>query len=145
VAIIIQSVTALIAAIFGTLSMLVATSVFFLSAAYLATSLSIYSLRKKYPNPKRHVSGGAVIPFLAAVLSLVLISQCTVLQIELGLALLLAGVPIYIFYSPQKELTEVKNALLRRASILRRARITEQRFLAHLLYHVKRLFRRITE
>jgi hypothetical protein len=53
------------------------------------------------------------------------------------------GVPIYIKYSPKKEIGELKEALLSRESMLKRAYSQEERFLAHLLQHIKRSYRRI--
>jgi hypothetical protein len=51
---------------------------------------------------------------------------------------------MYIKYSPKKEITELKEALLSSESIIRRAQNQEERFLAHALMHVKRLYRRMT-
>jgi hypothetical protein len=85
-----------------------------------------------------------VIPVLGVVFSLYIISQCTISQIILGLVLVLVGIPIFIKYSPRKELKELKTALLSRRSILERARRQEKRFLAHLLSHIKRIYRRVT-
>ena len=59
--IIIQAVTALVAAIAGTLSMLIATSVFFMAIAYVATSAAIFSLRKKGTKAQFHLRGGLLI------------------------------------------------------------------------------------
>jgi amino acid transporter len=141
--ILIQGITALIASIVGGLSMLIATSVFFMAAAYAATSASIFSLRKKNPNPTFRLRGGSLIPSLGVLFSLYLITQCDITQIGVGLTLLLVGVPIYIKYSPRKEITELKEALLSRESILRRSRRQEERFLAHLLLHIKEAYRKI--
>jgi hypothetical protein len=47
-------------------------------------------------------------------------------------------------YSPKKEMTELKNALLSREATLRRAYRQEQRFLANLLRYLKRLYRKAT-
>jgi len=143
-AITIQAITALTAAIVGNLTMLIATSVFFMAIAYVATSASIFSLRKKGLKPQFHLKGGLLIPILGVIFSLYLISQCTITQIAVGLFLLLIGTPIYAKYSPKKEMTELKKALLSRDSILRRAYRQEQRFLAHMLRHIKRLYRKIT-
>ena len=148
-AIIIQAITALTAALVGNLSSLIATSVFFLAVAYLATCASIFWLRRKNLKPQFHVGGGLIIPSLGVAFSLCLIilyliTQGTYLQIAEGLALLAIGIPIYIKYSPKKELTDLKNELLSRDSILRRAYRQEGRFLAHLLLHIKRAYRRIT-
>jgi len=143
-AITIQAVTALIAAIVGNLDMLIATSVFFMAIAYVATSASIFSLRNKGIRPKFHLKGGLLIPSLGVIFSLYLISQCTITQITTGVILLFAGIPIYVKYSPKKEMTELKETLLSRDSILKRAYSQEQRFLAHILHHIKRAHRKIT-
>jgi len=141
--IVIQAATALVAAIIGNLTMLIATSVFFMAIAYVATSASIYPLHKKGQAGHFHLRGGWLIPSLGVVFSCYLITQCTITQIALGLALLLAGLPIYVKYSPKKEITELKERLLSRESIVGRARGLEERFLAHLIYHIKRLYRKM--
>jgi amino acid transporter len=104
-AILIQAVTALLASIIGNLSALIASSVFFMAVAYLATSASVFFLRKKL-KVGSHLLGGPVIPSLGIVSSLYLISQCTVAQIATGVVFLLVGVPIYIKFSPKKEMTD---------------------------------------
>jgi len=140
--IIFQAVAALIASMLGGLSMLIATSVFFMAIAYVATCGSIFSLRGKGVKPQFRLRGGLVIPILGIVFCIYLISQCTVTQIAIGVSLLLVGVPMYIKYSPKKEIAELKNALLSREHVLKRMRRQEERFLAHVLMHLKRLYRR---
>lgn len=141
--IIVQAVTALVAAIIGTLSILIATSVFFMAIAYVATSAAIFPLKKKKAKARFHLRGGWIIPGLGIVFSIYLITQCSFMQIALGLALLLAGVPIYVKYSPKKEIAELNKSLLSSDSILRRAYSHEEMFLAHALRHVKRVYGRM--
>jgi basic amino acid/polyamine antiporter, APA family len=142
--IIIQSVTALIASIVGGLSLLISVSVFFLAIAYLATSASVFPLRKKNPVPNAvYGKKNMVIPILGIVFSIFLISQCTLNQILIGLLLLLIGVPIYIKYSPKKELSEAKQALLVNQNIFRRVYRQEHVFLAHVLHHLRRWYRKL--
>jgi len=140
--IIIQAVTALLASIYGGLTMLIATSVFFMAFAYMATSASIFSLRRKHLESQFHLRGGWLIPSLGVIFSFYLMTQCTLTQIALGLILISVGVPIYIKYSPKKEIAELKETLLSRESIMKRARHQEERFLAHVLMHIKRSYRR---
>jgi APA family basic amino acid/polyamine antiporter len=144
--IIIQSVTALVAAIVGGIEMLIATSVFFMSVAYAATSASIFWLHRKSGESqlRLHLLGRLILPSLGVIFSFYLISQCTLTQIALGLALLLIGVPIYIKYSPKKEIAELKEALISREAMLKRAYEQEHTFLAHALRHIKRYYRRAT-
>lgn len=142
-AIIIQAVTALIASIVGNLSVLIATSVFFMAITYLATSASIFSLRKKVTKPRFQLQGGILLPIVGIIFSLYLITQCTINQVTTGLALLAVGVLIYGKYSPRKERTELKRIFLSKDSIVMRAYRQENRFVAHLLRHVKRRYRTI--
>jgi APA family basic amino acid/polyamine antiporter len=142
-AIAVQAITALVASMVGNLTMLIASSVFFMAIAYLATSASILSLRRRL-KPRFQHRGESVVPVLGMVFSLYLISQCTLTQITAGLAQLLIGVPIYVKYSPKKEITELKVSLLSRDSVLRRAYTQEEMFLAHALRHLKTTYREIT-
>jgi len=143
-AIIIQALTALMASILGELTMLVNTSVLFMAIVYVATSASIFTLRKKFPNPSFHLRGGLFIPSLGIIFSLYLIFQCTLQQIELGSVLLIIGVLIYVKFSQKKELTELKREMLSKQSILERTYAQEQRFLAFVLRRIKRAYRRLT-
>jgi len=139
--IIISAVTALVAALFGNLSVLIATSVFFMAFAYAATGASTFFLQRR--DTKVHFSlRSLIIPILGVIFSVYLITQCSFTQIALGLILLFVGVPIYIKYSPKKEIAELKEALMDSEAILKRARDQENRFLAHVLKHIKILYRR---
>jgi amino acid transporter len=140
--IMIQAVTALVAAVIGNLTLLIATSVFFMAIAYLATSGAVFSLRRKGMKAQFNLRGGLIIPILGAIFSIFLITQCTPVEIALGLVMLGIGVPIYIKYSPKKEIAELKQELLSRESRLRRAANQEERFLAHLLWHIKKYRRK---
>ena len=146
--IIIQSVTALVAALVapfvGGLSLLISVSVFFLAIAYLATCAAVFPLRKKNPTPN-FVTGKSkmVIPILGIVFSAYLITQCSLTQIAIGVLLLVVGIPIYIKYSPKKELTEAKQLLVSEPNIFRRIYNQEHVFLAHLLHHFRNLYRRL--
>jgi len=106
---IIQAVSALIASIVGELSMLVSTSVLFMAIAYVATSASIFVLRKKHGQAKFRLRGGLVIPSLGAIFSVYLITQCTLDQIMIGVALLAFGVIIYIKFSPKKRVNRAQD------------------------------------
>jgi basic amino acid/polyamine antiporter, APA family len=142
--IIIQSVTALIASIVGGLTLLISVSVFFLAFAYLATSASVFPLRKINPTVgKVYGKANAVVPILGIIFSVFLITQCTLTQIAIGVLLLLAGVPLYVKYSPKKELTGAKELLLHRENILQRVYRQEHVFLAHVLHHLRKWYRRL--
>jgi APA family basic amino acid/polyamine antiporter len=138
----IQSATALVASVIGNLSLLISVSVFFMAIAYLATSASVFAFRKKGLHPKFRVRGSLLIPALGILFSAYLISQCTPVQLAIGVLLLLVGVPIYVKYSPKKEIAELKNALLSRENAVKRIYTMEHVFLAHVLLHIKRAYRK---
>jgi amino acid transporter len=139
----IQSVTALLASVIGNLSLLISVSVFFMAIAYLATSGSIFAFRRKGLGSQLHMRS-LLIPSLGILFSAYLISQCTPVQLAIGALLLLAGVPIYIKYSPKKEIAELENVLLSRENIFKRTYAQERIFLAHLLLHIKQAYRKAT-
>jgi amino acid transporter len=141
--IVIQGATALLASVIGNLSLLIAVSVFFMAIAYLATSGAVFAFHKKGIGSQLHTRN-LVIPGLGILFSVYLISQCTPVQLAIGVLLLLVGVPIYVKYSPKKELTELKNQLLSRENILKRMYAQERVFLAHMLLHVKQAYRKAT-
>ena len=137
-AIIVQGVTALIASLFGNLGTLVAVSVFFLAVAYAATCAAIVPLRRRGVSPAFHIRGGVLIPVLGVLFSVYLITQCTLSQIGVGLLLLGVGVPMYIWFTPKKELTELREELLDPDVVRERVLKLRERFLAHALSHFRR-------
>ena len=146
--IVIQSVTALIAAVvspfLGGLSLLISVSVFFLAIAYLATCASVFWLRKNNSTQKSGNGLGRIaIPIVGIVFSAYLITQCTPTQLLIGVVLLALGVPIYIKYSPKHELKDIKNSFLAEENVLRRLYRQEHVFLAHSLHHLRQWFGRL--
>ncbi len=141
-AIVIQGVTALVASLFGNLGLLISVSVFFMSIAYLATSGSVFAFRKKSFGSALRLRN-LVFPSLGIVFSVYLISQCSAVQLLIGVFLLLVGIPIYVKFSPKKELAEFKTALLDREVVLKRLYGQERVFLAHVFTHIKQAYRRI--
>jgi APA family basic amino acid/polyamine antiporter len=141
--IIVAAVAAFVAAN-ADMSMLIAVSVFLLAVSYLATCMSIFFLRRKGLKALFHLKGGFFIPSVGAIFSLFLITQCTITQIVLGLVLLAVGVPIYVRFTPKKEIAQLKEELFSSESVLKKAYHQEQTFLAHMLYHIKTFYRRVT-
>jgi len=78
-----------------------------------------------------------VIPILGVVFSLFLMSQVNWQQILTSAVLFAIGVPIYRFFAPKKEQSELKNAFLSRDAILERAYHQGEIFLANVVRHIK--------
>jgi APA family basic amino acid/polyamine antiporter len=145
ISIVIQSVTALVASIVGNLGLLISVSVFFLAFAYLATSASLFTFHKRGLTPSAHSKTHLVIPALGVIFSIYLITQCTPVQLAIGALLLLMGVPIYIKYSPKKELTDLKKSLQSNQATIKRIYEQEHVFLAHIILHARQGYNRLTK
>ncbi len=133
--------TAFVASLVGSLSDLINASVFLLSFAYLATCLSLLVLERKNRQPTKG-AGSRLIPIVGILFSLLLISQVSLTQIAVSLILMIVGIPVYIFFTPKKELEELTTYLSRNA-VLKRAIEQDDIFLAYLIKHLRKLFHRI--
>ncbi|KPL03065.1 MAG: hypothetical protein AMJ90_04060 [candidate division Zixibacteria bacterium SM23_73_2] len=138
----ILSITAFVASTIGTLTQLISASVFFLSIAYLDTTLSLYALEKKYQKMATQLRLRHIIPGLGALASIFIITQVGWHQILTGILLLLTGTLIYFFYAPKQRLHYVYQELFSREAVLRRTYRQTERFLAHPLHHIKRMIHR---
>jgi amino acid transporter len=135
--------TAFIASLVNTLSALVNSSVFLLSLAYLATGSSALVLERRHLRSSPKGMWTILVPALTIIFSIVLMTQVTRQQILISLALLAVGVPVYTFFSPKKELVEMKQVFLSEEAILERAYHQEETFMAYVLQRIKLLIYRI--
>jgi amino acid transporter len=140
VALFIQNTVTLIAAIFGTISQLIILSVFTLLFCYLITSISVFPLRNKY-------SGGFrlpwIIPVLAIITSIYMMTQCAPNQIIIGTVLIAAGIPIYLKFAPRTEIKTVKRDIkLGEDFFTKQVRIDEI-YLANFLRQLRKLIKKI--
>ena len=140
--------TAFVASVLSTLSELINSSVFLLSFAYLSTCLSTIQLERIHERSSSKLRVEMIILVLGIIFSLVLMSQVSLQQTMVSLLLLALGVPLYIFFSPKRELHELKQTFLSQEEILRRTYDQGERFLAYpvrrikwLVYRVKRIER----
>ena len=139
---IILCVTAYVASLMGTLADLISSAVFLLAFVYFATCLSTIFLERNHPRLSSELRWKVAIPVVGMFFSVVLIGLVSPRLIGISLILLAIGIPIYAFFSPQKELVELKNAFWSADAVSRRAYQQGQRFLAYPLRAIKRVMRR---
>jgi len=120
--------TAFVASTFGSLVQLINASVFLLALVYFSTCIAAIGLRRRTPGES---AIGYVIPVVGAGFTVVLMALVGPMQIGVSLLLLLCGLPIYILFSPKKELRDLKGAFFSREAVLRRAYDQGERFLAY--------------
>src|SRR3989454_636137 len=103
---------------------------------------SVIFLERKHPRLSSELRWKVAIPVVGMFFSVVLMGLVSPRLIGISLILLAIGIPIYAFFSPQKELVELKEAFWSTEAISRRAYLQGQRFLAYPLRAIKRLKRR---
>jgi basic amino acid/polyamine antiporter, APA family len=140
VALYVQSIVTLIAAIFGNISQLIILSVFTLLFCYLVTCLAVFPLRKKY-------TGGFRLPWIVPVIgifiSLYMMTQCNTNQIITGLFFMALGIPVFLKYAPGNEVAYVRKDIELGRGIFAHWLRAPDRFLAHFLRHIGGLVRKI--
>lgn len=140
VSLLVQNTVTLIAAIFGTIDQLIILSVFTILFCYLVTCFAVFPLKKKF--------GGGIkiprfIPILGIIISIYMITQTNINQIIIGVILILAGIPVYIRYSPEKELDRVRREIVHEEGLFSRRIRYPEKFLARFLRLVRQLVSKI--
>ena len=142
VSIIILCSTALIASVTNSLSALINSSVFLLSFAYLATSISAMILEKRHPKKSHSYFARLIVPILGIIFSVLLMTQVTQQQIIISLILFAIGIPMFVF-SPKEELIGLRRQFLSRDARLERAYHQGEVYLANVIRHLQRsIYRR---
>lgn len=87
-------------------------------------------LSQKRPELSGRIRGKVFVPLLEMAFSSVLIVLVDSMPILTSLVLVVAGIPIYIWFTPKRELPELRMAHLSRDAILKRTYAQRKRFLA---------------
>lgn len=140
VSLIVQSSITLIAAIFGTIDQLIILSVFAILFCYLVTCFAVFPLKKR-------IGGGIklprVVPVMGIVVCIYMITQTQINQIIIGVILILVGVPVYLRYSPEHELTRVRREIIHQEGLFARRLRYPEVFLARFLRRIRQLINKI--
>lgn len=108
VALIVQNIVTLIAAIFGTISQLIILSVFTLLFCYLITCFAVFPLKKKYEGG---IKLPRFVPVIGIIVSVYMMTQCAPNQIIIGSILILLGIPVYVIFAPRTEMKTARREL----------------------------------
>jgi amino acid transporter len=142
VSIIVLCSTAFIASLTNSLSALINASVFLLSFAYLATCVSAYFLEKKDSTKASGSLVNKIVIVFGVAFSVLLMTQVNAQQVLISIILLTFGLPVYRFFAPKKDITDLKREYLSRQAILERTYHQGEVYLANILRHAKlRIYR----
>ncbi len=136
VGLIIQAIIAFALSIFSGLSNLISFSVLNLSFSFLLVSISFIFLKKE---KEAKLLGQSVLPWLGIAICLFLLYSTSLQDKLVGSIVVLAGIPIYVYFSPKVELADLKRDFLSAPMVTRRYLEKTDRFLGRLLKLIRRI------
>jgi APA family basic amino acid/polyamine antiporter len=144
IALIVQGIVAFLLSIYSDLTHLISFAIFNLGFVFLLTSCALIVLK----NPsKKNLPGQTILPWIGILISLYLMFSTSWLDKILGGMVILAGIPLYLLFSPKQEIRHLKEEFLSEESVLLRQMHKENLFLAnfirilHKTYHnIRRSF-----
>jgi APA family basic amino acid/polyamine antiporter len=135
-ALIIQGIIAFALSIFSGLSNLISFSVLNLAFCFLLVSISFIVIKKGKATKLR---GQSILPWLGIAICLFLLYSTSLQDKLVGSAVILAGIPIYVYFSPKVDLAELKEDFLSAPNYTRRYLEKTDRFLARFLRVLRRI------
>jgi amino acid transporter len=133
----IQGSIAFLLSLFSTIPGLISFSVFNLAFTFLLTCFACIVLQKE-PMTFLH----RILPLIGIFICLFLIISSTLMNILIGILVILAGIPLYVFFSPKEDIHHLKKMFLSEESIFIRRIEERERFLANFILMMHRLFHR---
>lgn len=139
VILIVQGAIAFILSNIGNLSGLISFAVLNLAFSFLLTCFALIVLRR---DDGANLRGQHLLPLAGIAICLFLLSSTTTFAKIAGVLVILAGIPVYLFYSPKEEVHHLKTLFLSEEAVLLRRLKVKETYLANLLALARRVFRR---
>jgi len=139
-ALIIQGIISFVFSIFS-ISKLISFSVFNLAFSFLLTCLALIILKK---GARKELHGQNILPWIGIGICLYLLYSTSLFDKMVGLALILMGIPIYIFFSPKVDIHHLKRMFLSEEAIIGRRLERKERFLANFVRLIHRIYKRFS-
>ena len=140
VVLIAQGVIAFILSNIGNLSNLISFAVLTLAFSFLLTCFALIVLRDDNAGDLR---GQHILPLAGIGVCLFLLFSTTMLDKVAGILVILAGIPVYLFYSPKQDIRHLKALFLSEEAVLRRRLEAKETYLANLLDIIRTVSRKI--
>jgi APA family basic amino acid/polyamine antiporter len=126
----IQGVISFLLSLFTGITELISFSVFNMAFAFLLTCLALLVLRRE---GEKGLPGQHVLPLLGILICIYLLISTSMFDKIAGTALILAGIPLYVFFSPKVEMSTMKKFFFSEEEVFARRMQRERRFLANFI------------
>ena len=136
---IVQGIIAFSLSIFSGLSRLISFSVFNLSFAFLLVSFSLIILKRR----EKKLHGQNILPWIGIGISLYLLYSTSMFDKIAGSSIILFGIPLYIFFSPKRDMHHLKNLFISEEAIFLRRLERREKFLANFIRLIHRFYDKI--
>ncbi|MDD1662083.1 MAG: APC family permease [Methanomicrobiales archaeon] len=129
-ALIAEGILAFLLSMVAGISGLISFSVFNMAFSFLLTCLALTILSR---GKQKDLRGQRVLPWAGAAICLYLIVSTSAFDKIVGGLVILAGIPIYVFFSPKTDIYHLKELFISEEAIFVRRMARQRRFLANLL------------
>jgi amino acid transporter len=135
VGLIVQGILAFLLSIYSPITGLISFAVFNLAFSFLLTSLALVVLTR---DTEKQLPGQKILPWIGVMICLYLLYSTSFFDKIVGTVIILAGVLIYVFFSPKQDIYHLKGLFLSEEAIFVRTMANRERFLGNfmlLVYH----------
>ncbi len=139
-ALVIQGALALGLSLYSGLGDLISFSVFNLAFSFLLVSLSLVVLKR---SGEKGLRGQSVLPWLGVGICLFLLYSTSLFDKLAGAALILTGVPLYLYFSPKTDIHHLKSLFTSEEAIFAGNLEKKNRFLANLVRLLSAAYRKL--
>jgi APA family basic amino acid/polyamine antiporter len=129
-ALIAEGIIAFLLSMVAGISGLISFSVFNMAFSFLLTCLALTILSRR---KQKDLRGQRVLPWAGAVICLYLLFSTSAFDKLAGGLVILAGIPLYVFFSPKTDIYHLKELFVSEEAIFVRRMARQRRFLANLL------------
>jgi len=126
----IEGVIAFCLSLFAGISGLISFSVFNMAFSFLLTCLAFTVISR---GRKTRLPGQGILPWAGVAICLYLLYSTALMDKIVGTIVILAGIPIYVFYSPKTDIHHLKELFVSENAIFVRRMARQHRFLANLI------------
>jgi len=139
-ALIIQGIIAFFISIFSGVGGLISFSIFNLAFSFLLVCLSLIVIKK---NRGKGLYGQDILPLVGIIICLYLLYSTSFLDKVAGLVVILAGIPLYVFFTPKTSINNLKKLFVSEEAIFERRLERKEKFLANFISLLHRIFKKI--
>ena len=137
-----QGLIAFLISLYTPITTLISFAVFNLAFAFLLTCLSLIILTRE---TEKQLTGQKVLPWIGVMICIYLLYSTSLFDKMIGGFIILAGVAIYVFFSPKQDIHHLKDLFISEEAIFVRAMAKRERFLGHFMLLLYRGYQQLKQ